>query len=90
MAKKMVYIDIGTKNGQMKVEYTYKDNKLDGLCRAWHENGKLWEDGIYKDGIKYGLYIERYKNGLLRQRCTFKNGKTDGLCRAWHKKRTII
>jgi len=28
----------------------YKDGKLEGLCRTWHENGQLkWEDN-YKDG----------------------------------------
>jgi antitoxin component YwqK of YwqJK toxin-antitoxin module len=52
-------------NGQLYVECTYKDGKLDGLYKEWLENGQPWVDCTYKDGKRVGLYKKWDENGQL-------------------------
>ena len=35
---------------KIKIKGNYKDGKLDGLRRGWHENGNVWFNSYYKDG----------------------------------------
>ena len=47
--------------------YNYKDGKLEGLCRHWHENGQLKFEDNFKDGKRDGLcrtWYERWSVGV--------------------------
>ena len=39
-------------NDELKSEYNAKDGKEDGLHRGWWEDGKLFKEINYKDGVQ--------------------------------------
>ena len=65
--------------------YNYKDGKLEGLCRHWHENGQLKYEYNFKDGKRDGLCRTWYEDGQLGWEDNYKDGKLEGLCRYWHE-----
>src|SRR5690554_4176197 len=64
-------------NGDLKVDWNYKNNQLNGISKEYHKDGTYsewnYENGQLIDGKSY------FKNGILLQEYTFKNGKRDGL-----------
>ncbi len=38
-------------NGHLRSIINYKDDKLQGLCQIWHENGILIEERNFKNGL---------------------------------------
>mgnify|MGYP001494723136 CR=1 FL=1 len=50
-------------NGQLRLEYTFKDGKPEGLVRWWYENGQLRSENTFMYGKKEGLEREYYENG---------------------------
>ena len=71
--------------GKVTLLENYKDGKEDGLWRAWHENGQLWQVFNLKDGEFDGLWRAWHENGQLNSETNYKDGKEDGLCRYWHE-----
>ena len=63
------------KNGQLKMEATIKDGKLDGPYKTYYDNGQLAGEGTYKDGKLDGLQKLHYNNGRLKKEETYKDGK---------------
>ncbi|OBS13475.1 hypothetical protein ATE49_12490 [Elizabethkingia miricola] len=39
-------------NGKVKNEFQSKDNKLNGICKDWDEEGNLISTTEWKDGVK--------------------------------------
>ena len=68
------------RNGQLKIEYNYKNGKLDGVAKGWFKNGQLEYEYTYKDSL---LIKNRswYKNGQLEKEDNYING----IERVWHK-----
>ena len=54
-------------DGQIKVETTYKDDKMNGEYKQYFENGRVMKEEIYKDGRMIGEYKEYYRNGSLHK-----------------------
>jgi antitoxin component YwqK of YwqJK toxin-antitoxin module len=50
-------------NHQRKMEGAYLDNKRTGKWTAWFKNGKIWSEGVFKDGLSEGLRTVYYENG---------------------------
>ena len=67
------------KNGQLKSEGNFKNNKQDGQWRSYYDNGRLKSKVYYKDGKEDGLYEEYYENGQLKYKRNYKDGELDGL-----------
>ena len=67
------------KNGQIKSEGNFKDNKQDGQWRWYYDNGQLKSKVYYKDGKEDGLSDFYYKNGQLKQKGNYKDDKPDGI-----------
>ena len=67
-------------NGCKKKEGTYKGEnefgnpKKDGLWTFWYENGKMEEEGTYKNDSLVGEWNSWYKNGTRRAKTTWKDG----------------
>ncbi len=55
----------------MKTLGHVRDGKADGPFAAWHENGQMSEQGIYKAGKKEGLWILWGEDGkeVSRKKC---------------------
>ncbi|MGL5124595.1 MAG: toxin-antitoxin system YwqK family antitoxin [Fusobacteriaceae bacterium] len=65
-------------NGQLKVEYNYKNGQLDGTYKSYYENGQLKVEGNLKNGLQDGLVKRYYENGQLRHEENYKNGEFEG------------
>lgn len=72
-------------NGQLKIEYNYDGNKLQGLSKEYYENGHLKAENNYKDGKWDGLCKEYYEDGQLRLEYNYKDDEFDGLCKDYYK-----
>ena len=53
--------------------WTYKNGKLNGLCRSWYKNGQLSKEMNYKDDMVDGLNKWWHENGLLQRMENYKN-----------------
>ena len=42
------------KNGQLRYEGEWKDNRFHGHGKAYYENGQLWYEGEWQDGRPHG------------------------------------
>ena len=54
------------KNGKLKAELIYVNDKLNGNMKEFYENGNIQSETEYKDDVLYGKRIERYENGNLK------------------------
>ena len=54
------------KNGKLKAELTYVNDKLNGNMKEFYENGNIQSETEYKDDVLYRKRIERYENGNLK------------------------
>lgn len=62
------------KNGQLYIECTYKNSKLDGLYQLWYSNGDKAEEYTYKDDKMDGLFQAWDQNGIKDVDIVYKNG----------------
>jgi antitoxin component YwqK of YwqJK toxin-antitoxin module len=51
------------------------DSQRYGLYRSFHENGQLWRQENYKDGIRFGTFKLYYENGQLKGEGCYKDGE---------------
>ena len=61
---------------------SYKDynvhGKYDDRFEQYHDNGKLYQRGTFKNGKKHGDFIEFFDNGIMSLKCTFVDGVEEG------------
>lgn len=50
----------------------------EGTYRIFYKNGKIWQEGNYKDGKLEGLWKTFHENGKLKQEVTYKNNLREG------------
>ena len=67
------------KNGQLKHEAFYINDKIDGVSRGWYDNGQLEYEHFYNKGVRIGVWKDWYKSGKIRYVQPFnKKGQYDG------------
>jgi antitoxin component YwqK of YwqJK toxin-antitoxin module len=54
--------------------FSYKDDKLNGECKTYYDNGQLKEIYSYNDGLMNGMYKSYYENGQLHKICSYIDG----------------
>jgi len=77
-------------NGQLAIEETYKDGKLNGLYRSWYTNGQLSFEKNYKDSKLNDLFRSWYCNGGLWDECIYIDGVEVVPRRAWNNEGVLI
>ena len=65
-------------------EYTYKDDKRNGLIKEYYQNGQLKGEGSFKDDKRNGLIKGYHENGIIGAEVNFKDDKQDGIERAYY------
>ena len=65
------------RNGQIKLEGTFKQGKMDGPVREWHDNGQKASEETYKDGIRNGLSVGWDRNGSKTREFIYKGNSLD-------------
>lgn len=65
------------RNGFLSSEINYKNGVKNGLCKYFYmHNGKLRDEGFYKEGKRDGIHKDYYDNGQLRHSNAYKDGKS--------------
>ena len=54
-------------NGVKRSVLIYKNNKLNGVQRAWHNNGVLKSEEPVKNGVRYGYRTIYYESGAKKE-----------------------
>ncbi|CUU40418.1 MULTISPECIES: toxin-antitoxin system YwqK family antitoxin [Helicobacter] len=60
-------------NGQLKIEFPYKNGKENDIAKGYYETGELYIKAPYTDDYKNGVAKEYDKNGKLKQLRLYKN-----------------
>ena len=62
------------KDSEGYISWLFKAFKLTGICRAWWDNGKLWSEHGYKDGLLHGIRRVWHENGALWSEENYREG----------------
>ena len=63
----------------LKIEFPYKNGKMDGKGKEYYPSGKFKSDAFFVDGLLQGKSTGYYENGNLEYEENYKDGKLDGL-----------
>jgi antitoxin component YwqK of YwqJK toxin-antitoxin module len=67
---------------QLKSEISFKNGKIDGVARSYHENGNLQSQRFWKEGKAHGEFKVYSEGGQLVEEGAFKDGQMDSV---WKK-----
>ncbi|MFI1744392.1 hypothetical protein [Thalassobellus sediminis] len=67
------------KNGALKVECTYVNNKRSDVYRLFYDTGELKSEVVYVKGLKQGVFNQFFKNGKLKLESFYIDDKLSGL-----------
>lgn len=77
-------------NHQKSMEGGIKNGKRHGKWTAWYEDGTIWSEGHYNEGIDDGLKIAYHENGNKYYQGNYKNGERTGVWKFWDKEGKLI
>ena len=89
LEESVVYLkhDMKPINGVLYCNYgdigRYINGKIDGVHRAWYDNGQIRLEVNCNEGIPIGLSKGWHKNGQIKFEYYFKDGYRYGLCKEW-------
>ena len=69
----------------LKIEFPYKNGKLEGRGKEYYPSGKFKSDAFFIDGLLQGKSIGYYENGNLEYEENYKDGKLDGLIKEYYE-----
>ena len=75
--------------GGLKAQASFRNGKMTGICRRWHQNGRLQEESGFVDGELHGRQLRWYASGRIRLRGEFRHGRMNGTWRTWDENGTI-
>ena len=66
-------------NGALLVKGIIKDsNWADGTYLSYFDDGNLWVEETYKNGVLQGPSVKYFRNGRIASEVTYVNGELDG------------
>jgi antitoxin component YwqK of YwqJK toxin-antitoxin module len=68
----------------------YVNGKLNGVCKAWHQDGQLSHERFYNNGRKEGIHRGWWPNGKLRFEYEFENDEYHGHVAEWYESGNIF
>ena len=84
--------DINNIHGQgihffLTKEPAFYQNKIiiNGGFKKWYENGQLFKECMYKNGLQHGVCKEWYGNGQLLEESKYSEGQLYGIYKKWHR-----
>ena len=63
------------KNGQLKAEGSFVDDKMEGQWKFYRDNGQLWQVGNFQNNEKDGHWLRYDRYGKQEYSAYFENGK---------------
>ena len=70
-------------NGNIKIEYNYKNGKKNGVQKKWYLNNQLSIKYNYSNGKLDGLQKKWYENGKVKSESNYNNDILNGISRYW-------
>jgi antitoxin component YwqK of YwqJK toxin-antitoxin module len=70
-------------SGQKRMEGPLQNRRREGLWKSYYEDGKIWSEGEYKDGLRDGITITYHPNGVKRFEGAFYKSKKSGIWKFW-------
>jgi len=70
-------------SGQKRMEGPLVNRRREGLWKSYYEDGKIWSEGEYKDGLRDGITITYHPNGVKRFEGAFYQSKKSGIWKFW-------
>lgn len=70
--------------GMPRITIPYRNGRLHGLQKMWHENGKLAGTVEYKEGVRHGKRIGLSEEGDTVLSATYHLGKPVDTLRVWY------
>jgi len=77
------------RNGQIKSDWNWKDNKKEGIHRHYYKNGQVMLEQPWENGEVHGLSKFYHENGQLSREENYENGKMKSK-KCWDKKEKEI
>tara|TARA_B110000240_G_C13381472_1_gene402730 strand:- start:296 stop:913 length:618 start_codon:yes stop_codon:yes gene_type:complete len=65
-------------NGNLRGIINFKNDKSNGPCKFYDENGEIEQEGFYINGKEVDLWKFYHENGNLHSEYNFVDGKKDG------------
>ncbi len=63
------------KNGRVKAEGLFQNDKMEGQWKFYRETGQLWQIGVFKNGKKNGSWVRYDRDGKLEYQENFMEDK---------------
>ena len=77
-------------NGKTRLEGSLLHGKRDGTWTVYREDGKIWSQTTYKDGLEEGLSVVNHENGKVYYEGTYKAGKRTGIWKFYSKEGQLV
>lgn len=71
-------------NGVLRFEGVVIDNKKEGTCKWYYENGQLRELTVWYKDLPTGKILKYHPNGQISTEAAAVNGKKEGKAVLWH------
>ena len=96
----LIYVRDYFSNGRIQMEAYYLEldasikeepqcnfltNKKHGPYKEWFDNGQLFYQATYENGLRNGLCTSWYKTGIKESEKNWKNGQLNGSCKYWNE-----
>jgi len=70
-------------------EWNYKNGKRDGISLGYYQNGKLKDQGVYREDQLHGTVQMYAGDGALKAEMNFKNDRQDGATKTFAEDGTL-
>ncbi len=77
-------------NGEKDAEGALVNHERNGLWKQWYENGTLWIEESYSDGVKNGDFTVYYPNGEKNYSGSYDLGVPTGEWKFWNEEGEIL
>lgn len=78
-------------NGQKELEGSYNEKlQRNGHWYYWYEDGKVWSECEFKNGMKEGKSTVFYENGQKRYEGNYRSDSTIGHWQFWDEQGKLI
>jgi antitoxin component YwqK of YwqJK toxin-antitoxin module len=84
--REIYYYSDGAKN----LEGPLLNGKREGLWKSWYEDGSLWSEGQFRNGMRQGPAVVYYPNGQKMLEGHYTDNERTGLWRSWDEEGRLI
>lgn len=77
-------------SGKVHMQGPIVDGQRHGLWKSWYEDGILWSEGSFEQGLRHGKGVVYHPGGLKHIEGEYENGKKTGIWQAWDETGILV